>query len=276
MELSNINFNIIRDFIYIVSSISLADSKKYLVEQRLSPLIKDLNLASFDQLVELLSTTPDQNLIDMVISAMTTNESFFFRDAHIYDSIKKHIIPELMEKIGKKLKITIWSAACSMGQEPYTIAMLLDEFISNSGKSNISLKNFEIIATDIDPVILKKAKSGEYTNLEVSRGLPDRYRDKYFNKIDNNWTIDDKLKKIIRFKRMNLVGNNFYPLNTDFILCRNVLIYFDDDAKSEIINKMYRSNTDGGYLLLGSSESLYGKGKEYSPLQRDRAVFYKK
>jgi len=274
MELSDFNFNILRDFIYTISSISLADSKKYLVKQRLTPLIQDLKMSGFDELVHIMSTSPDQNLIDMVISAMTTNESFFFRDGHIFESIKKHIIPKLVEKMKKRFRITIWSSACSTGQEPYTIAMLLDEYLQNN--SEVSLNNVEIIATDIDPVVLKKSKKGSYTNLEISRGLPQKYKQKYFTLKDNIWYIDEKLKKVIKFKRMNLMGNDSYPINVDFILCRNVLIYFDDDVKLDIINNMYKANREDGIFLLGSSESLFNMNVKYKKDIIDNLIIYRK
>jgi len=216
--------------------------------------------------------TPSTDFVDTIISAITTNETFFFRDTHIYDAIEKFIIPELFEK-AKTSRIRIWSSASSSGQEAYTISMLLTEYAQKNILAKNLLSKFEIKATDIDPKILKKAKSGRYSSLEVSRGLNDYYLKKYFIDEDNSFVVKDEIKKMVNFSRANLT-DAFFPLNNDFILCRNVLIYFDTMTKKQIIEKMHKTLKKGGYLLLGSSETLMGLYDGLKRVQKGSAIFY--
>jgi len=264
-------FFILQDFIFAISSIDLAPSKKYLVEQRLGPILDQYKLQNFDELINMLAT-PSTDFVDTIISAITTNETFFFRDTHIYDAIEKFIIPELFEK-AKTSRIRIWSSASSSGQEAYTISMLLTEYAQKNILAKNLLSKFEIKATDIDPKILKKAKSGRYSSLEVSRGLNDYYLKKYFIDEDNSFVVKDEIKKMVNFSRANLT-DAFFPLNNDFILCRNVLIYFDTMTKKQIIEKMHKTLKKGGYLLLGSSETLMGLYDGLKRVQKGSAIFY--
>jgi len=194
---------------------------------------------------------------------------------HIFLAIEREIIPKIFE-IAKSRKVTIWSSACSSGQEPYTIAMMLDSYAEDSSQEYL-LPKISIKATDLDSDILTKAKIGKYNSFEITRGLPKDYIEKYFIiNNDNSYEIIDKIKDRISFSRINLTSTAFYPTFVDFILCRNVLIYFDEETKKEIISSLYNVLNDNGYLILGSSESLYNINNDFKRLEIGNAIMYKK
>lgn len=274
MNLNNNEFNILKDFIYIISNIDLKENKKYLIEQRLYPLLKKYNLRSFSALIEMLAN-PSKTLIDEIISAITTNETFFFRDVHIFLEIENFLIPKIFD-IAKRRSLTIWSAACSTGQEPYTIAMLIDSYAEEQSLEKY-LGRIRIKATDLDGNVLNIAKNGKYNNFDINRGLPLEFKDKYFEKnADNTYTITKKLKDMITFYRMNLTSFALYPSNIDIILCRNVLIYFDEDSKNNILNTLYKSLNNDGYLILGSTENLYNNKLLFKKIEKGRLTLWTK
>lgn len=234
-----------------VSGISYKEGKEYLLESRLNELALSLGFKSVRDLYELVKKKPEYKIISEIVDALTTNETYFFRDPHVFESIKNHIIPELLKKRETEKKLSIWSAACSTGQEPYSVGMLIHEHFN----SYLKTYTFEIYASDISKKSVEKAKTGIYNQIEVNRGLPVTFLIKYFRQEGAHWKIDDKIKNMVRFDILNLLEishklRNFF----DLILCRYVLIYFSDQTKQKVFRDLWNFLKPGGYLILGATE----------------------
>lgn len=286
-ELSEEVFDSLRVYIHKACGIDLKPEKKYLIKQRLEPVLRQQKISSFTELAQKLNVYHPDELRDDVIMAMTTNETSFFRDKKPFEAFKNTILPELEDIIKERKnrpynrkgpKVNIWCAATSTGQEPYSIAMLIDEYISKKIGSPISLDDFGITATDIDSNALAKAMSGEYTNLEVARGLPLEFQTKYFKKndISNTWSLDNKIKNLVDFKRLNLIENFNNLGGFDVIFCRNVLIYFDINQKRKILDSFYNILSNDGILILGGSESMYELSDKFRSEHIHGAIIHKK
>lgn len=246
------DFDFLCSLIKEKSGIALSEEKAYLLESRLMPLVKKYELENLEGLVSRVKRANDEEIITSIIEAMTTNETSFFRDNKPFMQLKKHVIPRIVEH-NKMKRMKIWSAACSTGQEPYSLAMtLLEE------KNKMPGFNFNITATDIDKTILSKANEGVYSQFEVQRGLPVQLLIKYFAQQESygeKWCIKDEVKSMINFKYLNLLDS--FPIEKyDVILCRNVLIYFEPEVKSMILNKLADRLEPHGLLFLGSSETI--------------------
>ncbi|TCK07035.1 CheR family methyltransferase [Marinobacterium mangrovicola] len=252
--------------------ILLAEHKQYLVQSRLSKIMREQACGSLKDLVDRLKRPGGNALKENVINAMTTNETLWFRDIHPYDILAKRLLPEIASE-RKFQKLRIWSAACSTGQEPYSISMVIDEFKrTNPGMLS---SGEEILATDISTQVLEQAKRGEYEMLALSRGLSQERLKKYFNSSsDGSWQVQAGIKSRVRFQSLNLLGQYGALGQFDIIFCRNVLIYFSSDVKLEILRKMRRQLRPGGYLLLGASESLSGLSDIYKMIHCRPGIIY--
>ncbi len=235
------------------SGIALTKGKEYLLESRLNELARVLGMKDINELYKKAKFNPTPKLKEQIIEAMTTNETYFFRDQHPFEALKSNIIPELIEVRKSKKQLKFWSAACSTGQEPYSIAIILEEHFPN-----IKTWRREIIASDISQQAIDKGRDGRFTQVEVNRGLPIQLLIKYFKQQGAFWMIDPKLKKMIRFKKLNLMGPLIGINNIDVIMCRYVLIYFDQETKKAILNKLVKVLNPGGYLFLGATETPVG------------------
>lgn len=240
-----------------LTGVHLEDSKLYLLEARLSEIMKEYNLVSYDQVAMKLEKRDDRVFIDKVIENITTHETRFFRDESVYDAFILQIIPEWFDKNRitplnlKGTKLQIWSAACSTGQEPYSIAMmLLEKFPQLAG-------SISILGTDISKYTLDKASTATFTKFEVERGLPSSYLQKYFEPNGDKYILKKSVASCVSFKQHNLMTDP-YPGQFDIIFCRNVAIYFTESARKEIYNKLKNALKQEGVLMLGSSESLMG------------------
>ena len=235
------------------SGIALSKGKEYLLESRLNELARVLGLRDINELYKKAKFNPSPKLKEQIIEAMTTNETYFFRDQHPFEALRKEIIPELIEKRKDKKTLRFWSAACSTGQEPYSIAIILEEHFPQ-------LKTWrrEIIASDISQQAIDKGKEGRFTQVEVNRGLPIQLLIKYFKQQGAFWIVDQKLKRLIRFKKVNLMGPLIGINNIDVVMCRYVLIYFDQKTKQAILEKIVKVINPGGYLFLGATETPVG------------------
>ncbi len=231
------------------TGIVLGNNKAYLIKSRLEELSKSLGFSGIEELYSNAKFRLTNSLLNQIIDALTTNETFFFRDKVQFDILKRHIIPELMEKNKSTKRLRIWSAACSTGQEPYSIALLIYEFFPELLRWNI-----EIIASDISNKVLEYAKKGEFSQIEVNRGLPARMLAKYFRQQGNRWVIDQKIKRMVKFIIINLKNNFSHLGKFDIIFCRYVLIYFSNALKKDILNRLHRMLNKGGYLFFGASE----------------------
>lgn len=265
----------ITDFDYIAallkerSGLIITPDKTYLLDARLMPIARDRKLASLEQLVgEIRNNMKSEALINTVVDAMTTNETSFFRDRHPFDAMKKNILPGLIQRRTAQKHLRVWSAACSTGQEAYSLSMMLrDEF------PMLASWRIEIVGTDISPSAVARAKEGAYSTFEVQRGLPIQMLVKHFEQIGEQWRIKPELRKMVDFRLFNLLGD-LAPLGQfDIILCRNVLIYFDLPTKSRILNSMYLRLACDGALILGGAESVFGICNKFTDIAGLRGVY---
>lgn len=265
MELSMQEFQELSAHIYKLCGLDIRAEKHYLVKQRLEPLAVTFGSGSFKGLIDKIRQNTDMRLRNEVIEAMTTNETFFFRDVHPFDAFRDHMLPRLGELIVKRkavhgqrkgAKVNIWSAASSTGQEPYSLAMLIGEYVQANAYRGIALEDFTILATDISSMVLSKAIAGQYTDMEVNRGLSPERRDKYFKKEGNFWNIDGLFQSMVDFRRINITEPFAMLGGFDVIFCRNILIYFDDDTKRRIFTQFHQALPDTGYLVLGACENM--------------------
>lgn len=242
-------------FLEQACGILLAKHKQYLVESRLSKILIEGEYGSLGRLVDSLMLPGNSGLKEQVINAMTTNETLWFRDIHPYEILKNKLLPELVSSISSGQRLKIWSAACSTGQEPYSISMVLDEFKSaNPGTFRLGE---EITATDICTRVLDQARQAEYEMLALGRGLSQDRLKKFFEPGKSEaWTLMSKIKSRVRFRELNLLGSYTGIGPCDIVFCRNVLIYFSTERKREILTKIHKTLKPGGYLLLGASESI--------------------
>jgi chemotaxis protein methyltransferase CheR len=250
MSLTLYDFNFLRQLILERSGIVFGPGKEYLVETRLAPIIKIRKLHSINDLIDKLRTTKNQELLDEVIDALTTNETYFFRDYYPFEALREKIVPLLIKKRKSNKKLNIWCAATSSGQEPYSIAILIREHFPQ-------LFDWEInfMATDISSDMLKRSKTGRFSQLEMNRGLPEAYMLKYFNPVGLEWEAKPIIKDMIRFSRFNL--SEPFPLLPlmDIVFLRNVLIYFGVEMKKEILAEVIKIMRKDGYLFLGGAET---------------------
>ncbi|MBF0474341.1 MAG: protein-glutamate O-methyltransferase CheR [Deltaproteobacteria bacterium] len=285
MELSQADFQNIREYIYKICGLDIKEDKKYLIRQRLGTLVLDAGCKSFAEFNERLVRENSAPMKDKVIGAITTNETSFFRDKHPFDTFKNYILPILGELIKvrksrsmdiKGPKVRIWCAAASTGQEPYSLAILIHEYVQLCRLFGISTSDFGIQATDISPEVLAKAIAGEYNAVEVSRGLTPDQRAKYFVKAGNSLVIQSWIRSMVDFRRANLIEPFMLFGNFDVILCRNVLIYFDDETKKKILDKFFNSLNENGLLMLGASENMFTLTSKFQPIRVGDTNLYQK
>jgi chemotaxis protein methyltransferase CheR len=263
------DFAFLADLLKKRSGLTLSDDKAYLIESRLTPIARAQGLADISALCNHIRTHPKEVLLVEITEAMTTNESSFFRDIKPYELLRQKILPMLMEKIGAGRRIRIWSAACSSGQEPYSIAMCLEE-----DKAKMPGWSFEIVATDLAQKVVDKAKQGIYSQFEAQRGLPIQMLVKYFSSLpDTSWQIKDMVRNMVQFRTYNLLDDYGALGRFDLVFCRNVLIYFDDPIKAAITEKMSRLLMPHGILIIGSTESLVDPKGLFTPVEEFRGAY---
>ena len=262
------DFDFIRKLLKQRSGLMLSAEKQYLVESRLMPVAQRNRIANLAELARRLRTVNDEALIAEVVEAMTTNETFFFRDRLPFEHVKTFILPALMAARARHKRIRIWCAAASTGQEPYSLAMMLREMGSALDGFRI-----EIVATDISNHVLEKARSGIYSQFEVQRGLPIQYLIKYFTQTGDLWQIAPEIRAMVQFRSLNLLSD-FSRLGLfDLIVCRNVLIYFDQPTKSDVLDRLARVNAHDGFLILGAAETTIGLTQAFKSLPDRRGVY---
>ncbi|ACI94218.1 chemotaxis protein methyltransferase 1 [Afipia carboxidovorans OM5] len=265
-----VEYDFLRKLLKDRSGLVLADDKQYLVESRLLPLARKVNLGGLSELVAELRRG-NESLVYDVVEAMTTNETFFFRDKIPFEHFKDSVIPELIKARAARKTLRIWCAAASTGQEPYSLAMILKDM-----SAALSGWRVEIVATDLSQEVLEKCKAGIYSQFEVQRGLPIQKLVSYFKQIGEMWQINPDIRAMVQFKEFNLL-NDFASLGKfDVIFCRNVLIYFDQPTKAEVLTRMLRVNEPDGCLFLGAAETVVGLTDAYRPCQQRRGVYLPK
>ena len=262
------DFELITRLLKERSGLVLNEDKAYLLETRLQPVMRQHDVADLDELVLKVKSNPKDPLVDDIVDAMTTNETFFFRDQNPFDQFRDHVLPHLIEARQKTKSIRIWCAACSTGQEPYSLAMLLKE-----ADAALSGWRTEIVATDLSAEAMSKAKVGLYSQFEVQRGLPVQFLVKYFKQVNETWQIDSAIRAMVSFRPINLL-KNFSLLGTfDVIFCRNVLIYFDRETKGDVLDRMRRITADDGFLCLGGSETVLGVTEKFQNIKGLRGLY---
>ncbi|MDC7683201.1 protein-glutamate O-methyltransferase CheR [Asticcacaulis sp. BYS171W] len=251
------------------SGLILGSDKTYLIESRLAPVARREGFANVAALLTSLRTRRDEKLIYTVTDAMTTNETFFFRDKTPFDQFKSDVLPALA-KTRLSGDIKIWCAAASTGQEPYSLAMMMEDMRHQYPRINL-----DILGTDISERCLEKAQSGLYTQFEVQRGLPIQMMVKYFEKVDEMWRLSPKIRQAIRFRKLNLLDNLHSVGRQDVIYCRNVLIYFDLETKKRVLEQIANLLADDGYLFLGAAETVLGITDAFKPMTGMRGLYVK-
>ncbi len=261
------DFDYLRKMLRERSGLVLSVEKQYLAESRLLPLARRHGFASVGELVQQLKF-PSHALATEVVDAMTTNETFFFRDRIPFDLLRDTVMPALLTARSRTRRIRIWCTAASTGQEPYSIAMTLREM-------GVRLAGFQvdILATDLVAGALDRARDGLYTQFEVQRGLPIQLLIKYFTKVGEMWQIAPDLRAMVQFRPLNLL-NDFSALGLfDLVFCRNVLIYFDQPTKISVLNRIARQMPDDGFLVLGAAETVVGLTDAFSPHPDKRGLY---
>jgi chemotaxis protein methyltransferase CheR len=268
-------FQLLRDYIEKHCGIHLDESKAYLIENRLLTLMIENGCSNYIDFYQKALNDQTHTLRDKIIDAMTTNETLWLRDFSPFKIFQYELLPSFLKDIisGSKKTIRIWSAACSTGQEPYSIAMIIHEFSRANPLFHPS--KVEIIATDISPTVLFLAKAARYDTLSISRGLPDEFRSRYFEQNGKVWLLKDTIKNMVSFKKLNLQEDFSSLGHFDIVFCRNVLIYFSDEFKKDVLNRMASRLKPDGFLIVGASESVSNYSSIFSMLTYERALYYK-
>ncbi len=262
------DFDLFAKLLYQRSGLVLTKEKAYLLESRLMPIARKANLKDLGELAAIMRQRTDENLLADITDAMTTNESSFFRDQRPFDQFRQIVLPKFLQARAAAKRLRIWSAACSNGQEPYSLAMILDE-----EKHKLAGWHIEIIATDLCRDVLDKAQQGIYTQFEVQRGLPITMLVKNFTQMGDKWQISKAMRDQIKFQQFNLL-DDMRPLGQfDIIFCRNVLIYFDQPTKTKVLENMVRQMPADGVLYLGGAETVLGITQAFKPMENQRGLY---
>ena len=263
-----LDYDFLRTCLKARSGLVLSADKQYLVESRLLPVARKAGLANLSELVTVLKLAQDPALMTAVVEAMTTNESFFFRDKTPFEHFRMTIMPALLAARRNSRSIRIWCAAAASGQEPYSLAMCLKEI-----QSEIAGWRIELLATDLSGEVLEKARIGLYTQFEVQRGLPIQLLIKYFWQTGELWQIAPDIRAMVRYRQLNLLAD-FNQLGTfDLIFCRNVLIYFDQETKIDVLDRLARVTAGDGYLVLGAAETVVGLTDRFKVVTDKRGLY---
>lgn len=261
------DFDFLSKLLYARSGLVLTPDKTYLLESRLMPIARKRELRGLDELVAQLRLREDSLTVD-VVEAMTTNESFFFRDNKPFDQFRSVILPNLLKTRANKKSFRIWCAAASSGQEPYSLSMILKE-----EQARLLGWRTEIVATDLSREILDKARSGVYSQFEVQRGLPIQLLLKYFHKREDQWEINPSVRSMVQFKEQNLLQDLRGLGQFDVVFCRNVLIYFDQPTKTRVLDGIAQQMTEDGVLYLGGAETVLGISDRFKAAPTQRGAY---
>ncbi|MEZ5876787.1 MAG: protein-glutamate O-methyltransferase CheR [Tepidamorphaceae bacterium] len=262
------DFSFLQSFLKTRSGLDLAADKQYLIDSRLNPIVRKRQLGDLANLVRALRTGTDKALENVVVEAMTTNVSFFFRDKTPFDQFRDTIVPAIAKSRASTRKLRIWCAAASTGQEPYSLAMIIKEM-----SGTLANWSSEIIGTDLSTEVLEKARAGLYSQFEVQRGLPVQMLVKYFEQQGEMWQLNPAIRAMVQYKTFNLLDSFSGMGQFDVIFCRNVLIYFDAPTKRDVLARMARQLAPDGYLVLGAAETVVGLTTDFVPMNGCRGVY---
>jgi len=261
------DLTLISDIVHRRTGIVLGREKDYLIDTRLAPIARQFGHISIEKLIEAIRRGhPEAE--EAAVQAMTTNETLFFRDKQPFEHLSQTVFPGLLQRRPAAQPLRVWSAACSSGQEPYSIAMLADQLVPRLGPQKLA-----IIATDLSKAMIARAKAGIYSQFEVQRGLPTRYLQTYFVQDGLTWKIDPKLGERIEFRTFNMLDEFAGLGRFDVIFCRNLLIYFDEARKRDILQRLCRALAPDGYLFLGAAETVIGLTQDLVPHASAKALY---
>ncbi|HKQ70067.1 MAG TPA: protein-glutamate O-methyltransferase CheR [Polyangiaceae bacterium] len=258
----------VRDLLRRRAAIDLDASKLYLLEQRLEQLARDGGFESVKQIVE-QSKNGAPSVDKQIIEAMTTHETLFFRDVHPFEILRRNVLPALIAARERTRSLTVWSAACSSGQEPYSIAMSLLEHFSAAAEWPV-----RIVATDISDKVLARAREGRFQQLEVNRGLPASMLIKYFDRVGMEWQIKERVRNLVEFRKLNLL-DPWNGLRPDIVFIRNVLIYFDLNNKRAILNRIGQAIAPDGVMFLGGAETTFNIDDRWERVSVEKSAYYR-
>jgi len=262
-----LDYDYLRKLLKDRSGLVLSVDKQYLVESRLTPLARKAGIASLGELVAKLRSNNERLAVD-VVEAMTTNESFFYRDKIPFDHFRDTIMPGLLAARARERRLRIWCAAASTGQEPYSLAMCLKEM-----KDKLVGWRVEILGTDLSTEVLEKAKAGVYSQFEVQRGLPIQMLVKHFSQVGDTWHISPEIRAMVQYRPLNLLSDFAHLGSFDVVFCRNVLIYFDQETKIGVLNRIAKLLDPEGFLVLGAAETVVGLTDAFKPLADKRGLY---
>jgi len=267
VEIHSDNYRFLREHVYSEAGIVLENDKHYLFENRLTPIVRQLGLASINDLCALLHATQLPEISRQVVEAMTTNETYFFRDPAHYDAIRTVLLPRLKQERADTKKLRFWSAAASTGQESYSLAMVLLE--DGFGDWDI-----QILGTDFSSQVVERARSGRYQQIEVNRGLPAALLVKHFRRSGVDWQLSESARRMVHFETIDLRKSMRALGPFDLVFCRNVMIYFDAETKKNILKELHGTLFRGGWLLLGGAETAFGVDEWFERLNVQGAAVY--
>jgi chemotaxis protein methyltransferase CheR len=268
--LSVVDFNLVRELVRARSGVVLDDEKAYLAESRLRQLAREVGLGSATEVVATVRAARNAPLAQKLVEAMTTNETSFFRDGHPFEALRTVVVPSLMKARAAERRLTVWCGACSTGQEPYSIAILLREHFPALAGWDV-----RILATDLCTDILARAKAGRYSDMEVGRGMPADLLARYFDRAGTGWVVRDAARKGIEFRQFNLLGEALPVSSVDILFLRNVLIYFDVPTKYAILNRARSALRSDGVLFLGGTETTWNLHDGFARVPCGRAHYYR-
>jgi chemotaxis protein methyltransferase CheR len=271
MKVGSLQFTFLRDLLRKRTGVVIDTSKEYLVVARLMPIVRQRKIASIDTLIDRIRKGLDPSLERDVLSAMMTHETSFFRDRSPFETLRTMLLPELITRRAGQRQLTLWSAACSTGQEPYSIAILLNEHFPDL----LASWRVRILATDFSEAVLARAREGVFSELEATRGLPAPLLRKHFRPLQGKWSISQDCRRLVEFRALNL--NATWPMMPpcDIVFVRNVLIYFDVPTRAALIERMRRVLRSDGALILGGAETLIGMDTRYERLTGAGCSYYR-
>jgi chemotaxis protein methyltransferase CheR len=283
MDVSPQEFRDVQTLVRTLCGLVLTDDKTYLVRTRLEPVVRNHNCKTFGEYLGRLQQSHARLMRDELVEALTTGETSFYRDTHPFESFRKQILPELGNLIRLRLEqrdpypqVRIWSAGCSTGQEPYSIAMCVLDFVSANPTLGIRPEHFSILATDVSSRSLSIAREGKYHDRDLERGLTPEMRSRFFQRHGEQWIANSDLRKLIEFRRLNFIDPVSGMRPFDVIFCRNVMIYFDTATRQRLCDQFHQLLAPGGLLILGAAESLYGLTTALVSLQLGQSSVYRK
>ncbi len=285
-HLSEQDFGRLTRYIRSICGLSLGREKKYLVLQRLEEMVRECADGDFARFADMLEDAPCAEKRERIIAAITTNETSFFRDNNPFNAVQNHLLDHMA--VGQRQwkaeaevqpiprKVRIWSAGASTGQEPYSLAILILEYLEANSGTGLKVEDFQILATDISGKALSRAVAGRYSKQEVARGLSTERLEKWFHRQGKGWAANDEVKGLVEFRKINLIESFGLYCRFDLILCRNVLIYFDESMRRSIVERLHDRLEGNGALILGGSENLYTLTSKFRSETLEGGIVYRK